>query len=106
MLKKPNNNFADPETRSQVRYRLFIIHNKKGIDAKYPKEFGYNGYITHADKGYANLLKILKRRKGMILIALMFDFSISSKKPIHTWDYSAKKSQPSKKHNSKKTEVK
>lgn len=91
MTKKLNNNFADPQTKLLVRYRLFIIHNQKGIQAGHRRKFGYNGYVTHADKGYSQLLKILDNRKGMIVKALMFDFEKSRTKPIIEWDYSKKK---------------
>ena len=91
MTKKLNNNFADPQIKSQVRYRLFIVHNFKGIQAGHPRKFGYNGYVTHADKGYTNLIKMLKERKGMIIKALMHDFTKSKTIPIFEIDNTVKK---------------
>ncbi|MCE9537726.1 MAG: hypothetical protein K8R85_00690 [Bacteroidetes bacterium] len=91
MTKKLNNNFADTRTKSLVRFRLFIIHNQLGIQAGHRRKFGYNGYITHSDKGYSKLLKILDARKGMIVKALMYDFTKSRTKPITEWDFSKKK---------------
>lgn len=86
-MKHNNNNFKNPETRKAVRYRLYIIHNEEGVAAGYPRTFGYNGYVTHADKGYSQLIGLLSKRIGLVVLAKLYDFNKSREKPIKQWNF-------------------
>lgn len=84
---KQNNNFKNPETRKAVRYRLYIIHNDKGVSAGYPRKFGYNGYVTHADKGLDQLMSLLSKRIKFVVLAKLYDFNKSRTTPIWEWNF-------------------
>lgn len=82
------NNFTKDEVKQKSKYKLWILY-KPEYAAKFGSNpFTYFSYHTKSDGGLAGLQALAEKRKGMFLLAVLYDNQSADRdnNEIQRWD--------------------